>query len=94
MIHRPGGSTETFTILKYRQFVYDSSSPGYVTTYEYIGGSISYTFKLLKQNKPSPALPEVRAYQEPVPINHKKVIKVHPRQNTGVLLSYNFLEAK
>nr|CAI5832624.1 unnamed protein product [Callosobruchus analis] len=76
MIQRPGGSTETFTILKYRQFVYDSSSPGYVTTYEYIDGFISYTFKLLKQNKPSPALPEVQAYQEPVPINHKKIVDI------------------
>ncbi|CAH2010321.1 unnamed protein product [Acanthoscelides obtectus] len=75
-IPKPGDTTQAFTVSKYRRFVYDSSSPGYVTTYEYIDGFISYTFKLLKQNKPSPPLPEIRAYQEPVSINHKKITDI------------------
>lgn len=61
--------TETFAISNYRQFSYD----GYVTTY--IGGFISFTFKLLKQNKENPVLPTDKRYSfnQPVPINKKKV---------------------
>lgn len=48
------GVKETFSISNYRQFLYDSDTPGYVTTWEYIGGLITFTFKLLKQNKKKP----------------------------------------
>lgn len=64
---------ENFSISKYRQFLYDSDIPGYVTTWEYIDGLVSFTFKLLKQNKISPALPSIKAYKEPPPINKKKI---------------------
>lgn len=88
------GSTrnENFTISNYRQFVYDSTSPGYVMTYEYIDGLSSHTFKLLKQNKRSPNLPITCAYEEPIPINEKKTkdIKKVMQYITGETLEFYY----
>lgn len=67
---------ENFAVSNYRQFLYDSSTPGYVTTWEHIDGFLSHTFKLLKQHKESPPLPNNVAYSEPVPINEKKVADI------------------
>jgi hypothetical protein len=83
---------DNFAISSYRQFVYDSSNPGYVTTYEYIDGLVSHSFKLLKQNKRSPSLPTGRAYKEPVPINQNKVndVKKVMQYITGEVLEFYY----
>ncbi|KAB0805404.1 hypothetical protein PPYR_02374 [Photinus pyralis] len=54
LIRGPTPRKETFAVSNYRQFLYESSTPGYVTTWEFIGGLKSHTFKLLKQHKNSP----------------------------------------
>jgi hypothetical protein len=83
---------DNFAISSYRQFVYDSSNPGYVTTYEYIDGLVSHSFKLLKQNKRSPSLPTGRAYKEPVPFNQNKVndVKKVMQYITGEVLEFYY----
>lgn len=69
-----------------------SSSPGYVTTYAYIDSFLSYTFKLLKQNKPSHDLPNEYVYSEPLPIYHKKIadIKKVMQYITDETLEFNY----
>lgn len=81
---------ENFAVSNYRQFLYDSSTPGYVTTWNYINGFLSYTFKLLKQHKESPSLPTAGAYKDPLPINEKKVedIKKVMQYMTGEMLEF------
>lgn len=71
-----GPNKETFAVSNYRQFLYESSNPGYVKTWEYIDGLNSHTFKLLKEHKNSPPLPNSKAYKEPVPINEKKILDI------------------
>lgn len=84
--------TLLFTVSNYRQFIYGCSSPGYVNTYKFIDGLICHTFKLLKQNKQSPVLPTKRAYEEPVPINDKKIsdIKKVMQYITGETLKFYY----
>lgn len=61
-----------FSVSHYSQFVYNSETPGYVTTSQYIGGLISHTFQLIKP-KVNPHLPSEKAYEEAVPVNEKKI---------------------
>lgn len=63
---------DKFNVSEYRMFVYDSTMPGYVKTYDFIDGLNSKTFKMVK-NKANQTLPENRAYTEPVSINDKKI---------------------
>ena len=63
---------EPFSISKYREFKYDSDTPGYLTCFDYIDGFISHTFKLLKPGV-TPVLPTNPAYLQPVAINIKKI---------------------
>lgn len=90
--NRSNTRTETFTISNYRQFLYDSNTPGYVITWEYIDGLSSFTFKLLKQNKENPALPTEKVYTTPVPINQKKIddIKKVMQYITGENLEFYY----
>lgn len=83
-------SGEKFAISNYGQFVYDL--PGYVKTSKYIGGLVSDSFKLLKQNKNSPALPTGRAYTEPIPINSKKIndVKKVMKYVSGEMLEFYY----
>lgn len=53
-------------------FVYDCEMPGYVTTFDYIDGLCSRTFKLVK-NLVEQRLPSKKAYKEPVSTNEKKI---------------------
>lgn len=69
---KSGDKLDTFSVSKYRQFVYDSTTPGYVTASEFIDSFVAHTFKLLKSNV-NPILPTKRVYNEPVPINNKKI---------------------
>ncbi|CAH2009643.1 unnamed protein product [Acanthoscelides obtectus] len=39
-------------------------------------GLHSHTFKILKEHKQSPPLPNDRAYKEPIPINEKKILDI------------------
>ncbi|VEN61902.1 unnamed protein product [Callosobruchus maculatus] len=58
-----GSKRETFAVSNYRQFLYESSSPGYVKTWEYIDGLHCGTFKLLKNTKkvhPSPIMGPIK----------------------------------
>ena len=64
-----------FTVSQFRQFTYDSESPGYVTTFNFIGGCASYTFKLMKPNV-EPQFPTEKAHQEPVPIKEAKITDI------------------
>lgn len=61
-----------FTISKYMQFIYDSCTPGYVITYDYINGFVSHTFKLLKAGT-TLVLQTAPAYSNILPINIKKI---------------------
>nr|CAI5852994.1 unnamed protein product [Callosobruchus analis] len=64
-----GSKRETFAVSNYKQFLYESSSPGYPKTWEYIDGLHSDIIKLLKEHKENPPLPNNGAYKDPVPIN-------------------------
>ena len=66
------GNNKVFTVSKYREFVFDATTPGHVTVSEFIGGAISSQFKLVKPNV-RPELPNERAYSEAIPINDKKI---------------------
>lgn len=61
-----------FMITQYKQFTYQSDTPGYVTVHQYIDGLVTETFKLQKPNV-NPTFPTKQAYKEPVPINSKKI---------------------
>nr|CAI5851915.1 unnamed protein product [Callosobruchus analis] len=54
---------ETFAVSNYKQFLYESSSPGYVRTWVYINGLHSDIIKLLKEHKENPPLPNNGAYE-------------------------------
>ena len=66
------GNNNVFTVSKYREFVFDATTPGHVAVSEFIGGAFSSTFKLVKPNVRL-ELPNERAYSEAVPINDKKI---------------------
>lgn len=68
-----------FSVSHYIQFTYNSETPGYVTTSQFIGGFFSHTFKLIKP-KVNPHLPSEKAYQEAVP-------------DFRILLPYYFMES-
>nr|CAI5850987.1 unnamed protein product [Callosobruchus analis] len=55
-----GSKRETFAVSNYKQFLYESSSPGYVKTWEYIDGLHSHIIKLLKEHKENPPLPIIK----------------------------------
>nr|CAI5855530.1 unnamed protein product [Callosobruchus analis] len=67
-----GSKRETFAVSNYKQFLYETSSPGYVITWEYIDGLYSDIMKFLKEHKGNRSLPNNGAYKDPVPINEKK----------------------
>nr|CAI5829675.1 unnamed protein product [Callosobruchus analis] len=71
-----GSKRETFAVSNYKQFLYESSIPGYVKTWEYIDGLHSDIIKLLKEHKENPPLPNNGAYKDPVPINEKKIADI------------------
>lgn len=55
---------------------YTTATPGYVTTWEYVDGFVSDTFKLLKEHKESPPLSIGVAYKESVLMNEKKMADI------------------
>jgi hypothetical protein len=61
-----------FSVSEYKMFVYDYEMPRYVTTFDYIDGLYSKTFKLVK-NGVEQQLPSETACKEPVSINEKKI---------------------
>nr|CAH7725671.1 unnamed protein product [Callosobruchus chinensis] len=58
-----------FTISQYNQFTYRSGTPGYLTTNDFIGSFLSYTFKLMKSNANPQIIPTEKTYIKAVPIN-------------------------
>lgn len=78
-----------FAISNYRQFIYDSSTPGYVITSDYIGGLVTRNFKLIKP-KAVPTLPTAPAYSKMLPINVKKIenLKKVMQYMTGEILEF------
>nr|CAI5832740.1 unnamed protein product [Callosobruchus analis] len=73
---RDGFKRATFAVSNYKRFLYESSSPGYVKTWEYIDGLQSDTIKLLKEYEENPPLPNNGACKDPVPINEKKIADI------------------
>nr|CAI5826138.1 unnamed protein product [Callosobruchus analis] len=71
-----GCKRETFAVSNYKRFLYESSSPGYVKTWEYIDGLHSNIIKLLKEHKEAPPLFNKGAYKGAVSINEKKIADI------------------
>nr|CAI5820281.1 unnamed protein product [Callosobruchus analis] len=92
MKHISSEINELDLLSDYVQFLYESSSPGYVKTWEYIDGLHSDIIKLLKEHKEDPTLSNKGAYKDPVSINEKKIgdIKKVMRHIQGGTLEFYY----